>query len=163
MYVTSFQDHSKEDTIQFKPNQIKIGDSIFYSNGYVKLENVIKKSSTIGQVGADEVSLQMLVRSKEGLVYNATPKIKIQGQELIMMPDTVKAQNLILNFNGVADNEKNILIVGVKESASLTNLITLKVYEFPFINVLWIGVLVMTLGFGMSTFARAKQLRSKKE
>ena len=80
-----------------------------------------------------------------------------------MMPDTVKAQNLILNFNGVADNEKNILIVGVKESASLTNLITLKVYEFPFINVLWIGVLVMTLGFGMSTFARAKQLRSKKE
>jgi hypothetical protein len=50
-------------------------------------------------VGADEVSLQMLVRSKEGLVYNATPKIKIQGQELIMMPDTVKAQNLILNFN----------------------------------------------------------------
>jgi len=108
--------------------------------------------------------MQIEVHSKEGLVYQANPKVKIDGQSSIrMIPDTVRAQNLILNFNGVADNEKNILIVGVKESTSLTNLITLKVFEFPFINILWIGVIVMTLGFGLRTFARAKQLRSKKE
>ena len=164
VYVTSFQDHSKEDTVQFKPNEIKVGDSIFYSNGYIKLNNVIKKSSTDAQVGVDEVQMQIEVHSKEGLVYQANPKVKIDGQSSIrMIPDTVRAQNLILNFNGVADNEKNILIVGVKESTSLTNLITLKVFEFPFINILWIGVIVMTLGFGLSTFARAKQIRSKKE
>jgi cytochrome c-type biogenesis protein CcmF len=33
VYVTSFQDNSKEDTTSFKPNQMAIGDSIFYSNG----------------------------------------------------------------------------------------------------------------------------------
>jgi cytochrome c-type biogenesis protein CcmF len=161
VYVTSFQDHSKEDTVQFKPNEIKMGDSIFYSNGYVKLENVVKNAGSNANNGVAEVGLQMVVHSKEGLVYNASPKIKIQGQELIMMPDTVRAQNLILNFSGVADNEKNILIVGIKESSSLTNLITLKVFEFPFINILWIGVIVMTIGFGVSTFARVKQLKSK--
>jgi cytochrome c-type biogenesis protein CcmF len=128
------------------------------------LNNVIKKSSTDAQVGVDEVQMQIEVHSKEGLVYQANPKVKIDSQSSIrMIPDTVRAQNLILNFNGVADNEKNILIVGVKESTSLTNLITLKVFEFPFINILWIGVIVMTLGFGLSTFARAKQIRSKKE
>jgi cytochrome c-type biogenesis protein CcmF len=161
VYVTSFQDHSKEDTVQFKPNQIKVGDSVFYSNGYIKLDNVIKKSSNEAQVGANEVNLQMSVHSKEGIVYQASPKVKIEGQEIRMIPDTVRAQNLILNFNGVADNEKNILIVGIKESSSLTNLITLKVYEFPFINILWIGVIVMTIGFGISTFARVKQLKGK--
>jgi cytochrome c-type biogenesis protein CcmF len=103
----------------------------------------------------------MSVHSKEGFVYEANPKVKIDGQEIRMIPDTVRAQNLILNFNGVADNEKNILIVGVKESSSVTNLITLKVFEFPFINILWLGVIVMTIGFGMSTFARVKQLKSK--
>jgi cytochrome c-type biogenesis protein CcmF len=128
------------------------------------LNNVIKKSSTDAQVGVDEVQMQIEVHSKEGIVYQANPKVKADGQSSIrMIPDTVRAQNLILNFNGVADNEKNILIVGVKESTSLTNLITLKVFEFPFINILWIGVIVMTLGFGLSTFARAKQIRSKKE
>lgn len=162
VYVTSFQDHSKEDTVQFKPNQIKVGDSIFYSNGYVKLDNVVKKSSLNLPNAIDEVDLQMVVHSKEGLTYQATPKVTIKGQSIVMIPDTVRAQNLILNFSGVADNEKNILIVGLKESASLTNLITLKVFEFPFINILWIGVIVMTIGFGMSTFHRLKQLKGKK-
>jgi cytochrome c-type biogenesis protein CcmF len=103
----------------------------------------------------------MSVHSKEGIVYQASPKVKIEGQEIRFIPDTVRAQNLILNFNSVADNEKNILIVGIKESSSLTNLITLKVYEFPFINILWMGVIVMTIGFGVSTFARVKQLKGK--
>jgi len=49
----------------------------------------------------------------------------------------------------------------VKESASLTNLITLKVYEFPFINILWLGIIVMTIGFMMSAYARLKKLKSK--
>jgi cytochrome c-type biogenesis protein CcmF len=75
---------------------------------------------------------------------------------MTMIPDTVKAQNLILNFNKVVDQTKGILEIGIKESSSLSNLITLKAYEFPFINVLWIGVLVMTLGFMISTWARIK-------
>jgi cytochrome c-type biogenesis protein CcmF len=73
----------------------------------------------------------------------------------------VKAQNLILNFNNVVDQQKGILEVGVKESDSLSNLITLKAYEFPFINILWLGVIVMTMGFGISSWMRVKQLRTK--
>ena len=38
-YVTSFQDNSKDDTTRFKPFQLAIGDSIFYSNGYIKFCN----------------------------------------------------------------------------------------------------------------------------
>jgi cytochrome c-type biogenesis protein CcmF len=75
--------------------------------------------------------------------------------------DTVKAQNLVLSFNKVVDQKKGILEIGVKESASLTNLITLKVYEFPFINILWLGIIVMTIGFMMSAYARLKKLKSK--
>jgi len=75
--------------------------------------------------------------------------------------DTVKAQNMILSFNKVVDQKNGILEIGVKESAALTNLITLKVYEFPFINVLWIGVIVMVFGFGLATANRVKKLRAK--
>jgi cytochrome c-type biogenesis protein CcmF len=88
------------------------------------------------------------------------PGIKINGQEMSMVQDTVRAQNLILSFNGVVDQAKGILNVGLKESSTLTNLITLKVYEFPFINILWMGVIIMTIGFGMSSYARIKQLKS---
>jgi cytochrome c-type biogenesis protein CcmF len=160
VYVTSFQDHSKEDTIQFKLHQLKAGDSLFYSNGYVKLEKAIINPNANRPAGSNEVYLQMTVHSKEGLVYNAMPGIKINGQEMSMVQDTVRAQNLILSFNGVVDQAKGILNVGLKESSTLTNLITLKVYEFPFINILWMGVIIMTIGFGMSSYARIKQLKS---
>jgi cytochrome c-type biogenesis protein CcmF len=124
------------------------------------LEKAIINPNANRPAGSNEVYLQMTVHSKEGLVYNAMPGIKINGQEMSMVQDTVRAQNLILSFNGVVDQAKGILNVGLKESSTLTNLITLKVYEFPFINILWMGIIIMTIGFGMSSYARIKQLKS---
>jgi cytochrome c-type biogenesis protein CcmF len=161
VYVTSFQDHAKEDTVSFKPHQIKIGDSIFYSNGYVKLENVLVNPNPNKIAGVNELALQMTVHSVTGIQYQVTPSIQLEGMNMTMVPDTVKAQNLIVNFNKVIDQPKGILEIGLKESASLSNLITLKAYEFPFINVLWIGVLVMTFGFMLSTWSRIKSNKSR--
>ena len=161
VYVTSFQDHSKEDTSSFVPHQMAIGDSIFYSNGYVKLDKVLVNPNTNRPAGSNELVLQLSVTSKEGLKYQASPSIVLEGMSLQANYDTVKAQNLVLSFNKVVDQQKGILEIGVKESASLTNLITLKAYEFPFINILWIGVIVMVMGFGLATFNRVKKFKAK--
>ncbi len=161
VYVTSFQDHSKDDTVKFKSHQIKVGDSVFYSNGYVKLEKVLVNPNPNRAAGVNELVLQMAVHSVTGLSYEMKPTIRLDGMTMSQVPDTVKAQNLIVNFNSVVDQPKGILEIGIKESSSLSNLITLKAYEFPFINVLWIGVIVMTLGFVLSTWARVKNLNAK--
>jgi cytochrome c-type biogenesis protein CcmF len=99
----------------------------------------------------------LTVVSKEGLKYVAAPGILLDGLNLTSNLDTVKAQNLVLSFNKVIDQEKGILEIGVKESAALTNLITLKVYEFPWINLLWLGVIVTTIGFMMGAYVRFKK------
>ena len=157
VYITSFQDHSEEDTVGFKPAKIKIGDSIFYSNGYIKLKQVLVNPNPNRAAGTNELVLDMQVISKEGLQYSAQPGIQLEGLNMEQHLDTIKAQNLVLSFNKVISQEEGILEIGIKESKSLTNLITLKVYEFPFINVLWIGVVVMTIGFMMSMYKRIKQ------
>ena len=161
VYVTSFQDHEKEDTSSFLPHQMAIGDSIIYSNGYVKLDKVLVNPNTNRPAGSNELVLQLSVTSKEGLKYQASPSIVLQGMSLQANYDTVKAQNLVLSFNKVVDQQKGILEIGLKESASLTNLITLKAYEFPFINILWIGVIVMVLGFGLAAMNRVKKFKAK--
>jgi len=161
VYVTSFQDHSKEDTSSFIPHQMAIGDSIFYGNGYVKLDKVLVNPTANRPAGSNELVLQLSVTSKEGLKYQANPSIILEGMSLQANYDTVKAQNLVLSFNKVVDQQKGLLEIGVKESASLTNLITLKAYEFPFINILWIGVIVMVMGFGLATFNRVKKFKAK--
>ena len=161
VYVTSFQDNSKEDTSRFKPVQMAVGDSIFYSNGYIKLEKVLVNPNAQRAPGENELVLQLAVTSKEGLQYTANPGIVLNGMSLQSNLDTVKAQNLVLSFNKVIDQKKGTLEIGLKESAALTNLITLKAYEFPFINVLWLGVIVMTFGFGVASFSRFTKLKEK--
>jgi cytochrome c-type biogenesis protein CcmF len=157
VYITSFQDHSEEDTVAFKAAKIKIGDSIFYSNGYIKLNQVLVNPNPNRAAGTNELVLNLQVTSKEGLQYAAQPGIVLEGMNMEQTLDTVKAQNLILSFNKVVNQEEGVLEIGIKESKSLTNLITLKVYEFPFINVLWLGVVVMTIGFMMSMLQRIRK------
>jgi cytochrome c-type biogenesis protein CcmF len=157
VYVTSFQDHTEEDTTKFNPINITVGDSIFYSNGYIKLEKVIVNPPGDRAAGVNELRLQLNVVSKEGLKYVAEPGILLEGLNLTSKVDTVKAQNLVLSFNKVIDQEKGILEIGVKESTALTNLITLKVYEFPWINLVWLGVIVTTIGFMMGAYYRFKK------
>ncbi len=157
VYITSFQDHSEDDTVAFKPAKIKMGDSIFYSNGYIKLNQVLVNPNPNRPAGTNELVLDLQVTSKEGLQYSSKPGIVLEGLNMEQQLDTIKAQNLVISFNKVVSQEEGILEIGIKESKSLTNLITLKVYEFPFINVLWIGVVVMTIGFMMSMFQRIRK------
>ncbi len=158
-YVTSFQDHEEKDTTSFKKHQIAIGDSIFYSNGYIKLDKVVVNPNPNRAEGTNELVLQLAITSKEGLRYQAKPGIVLKALTMEAVLDTVKAQNLIVSFNKVIDQKKGILEIGVKESPTLSNLITLKVYEFPFINLLWLGVLIMTAGFGITTWARKQKIK----
>ena len=157
VYITSFQDHSEDDTVAFKPAKIKMGDSIFYSNGYIKLNQVLVNPNPNRPAGTNELVLDLQVTSKEGLQYSSKPGIVLEGLNMEQQLDTIKAQNWVISFNKVVSQEEGVLEIGIKESKSLTNLITLKVYEFPFINVLWIGVVVMTIGFMMSMYKRIKQ------
>ena len=159
-YVTSFQDNNEEDTTRFTPNQIAIGDSIFYSNGYIKLNKVVVNPKTERLEGSNELALELIVTSKEGIEYLANPSIIIKEMTMESLLDTIKAQNLILSFNKVIDQKKGTLEIGVKEAKTLSKLITIKVYEFPFINILWLGIIVMTTGFFIATWARVKQSKN---
>jgi cytochrome c-type biogenesis protein CcmF len=66
------------------------------------------------------------------------------------------SQSLILVFNKVIDQKTGKLEIGLKETGNITDLLTLKVYEFPMINLLWLGVVITVLGFIMSIIQRVK-------
>ncbi len=149
VYVTSFLPGNKEDTASFKKLTIKPGDTTFYSNGIIIFNNIeINKPDVKGAMpGETTMSLNIQVIGKNGSRYGAFPAIAIQSDSnMRSLPDTVVAQNLVLRFNRIADAKNGTFEIGVKESGELTDLLTLKVLEFPFINILWIGIMVMVIG-----------------
>jgi len=164
VYITSFQQNDATDTTRFVDKEIKVGDTIFYSNGLMVLQSVAVNPAAKKDLllpGETALFLNVDVTARDGRKYSAMPGIAIDSKSIRQITDTIVAQSLVLQFNKVINQEKGILQMGVKESGSITDLITLKVYEFPMINILWLGVLVMVVGIGMSIFQRYKSLQNK--
>ncbi|BAV07852.1 cytochrome c-type biogenesis protein CcmF [Filimonas lacunae] len=159
VYISSWLEGKQQDTAAFTAKAVKAGDTLFYSNGVYILNKVEVNPSwnkrTI-QPGETAMMLDFTVITKDGRHYGATPGIAINGDNVRNLPDTVGSQGLILQFNKVLDGGKGRLEIGMKEDKTMNDLLTLKVYEFPFINILWIGVLVMVIGFLMSVGQRLR-------
>jgi cytochrome c-type biogenesis protein CcmF len=62
-------------------------------------------------------------------------------------------QSLVLNLE---KRGKDDVYLGVKESASVMRYITLKAFRFPLINLLWLGTVIMVIGFMISMYYRLK-------
>jgi cytochrome c-type biogenesis protein CcmF len=101
----------------------------------------------------------LTVFSKEGTSYKARPVFYVEDNLAKFRLDTVYAQNLALGFSKVLENQQ--IEIQVKESTRMVPFVALKVYEFPHINILWLGIIVMVTGFGMSAVYRSKQGRLK--
>jgi cytochrome c-type biogenesis protein CcmF len=159
VYITSFQENNTTDTVSFKNREARAGDTLFYGNGFMVLNKVsvnppeLRNKYSDGETG---LFLDMTIISKDGRRYAAKPGIALKGMDIRSITDTVISQSLVLKFNKVLDQNTGKLEIGVKESGAITALITLKVYEFPMINVLWLGIVIMVIGFVMSIIQRVK-------
>lgn len=164
-YLTFLGDPEKikaADTSTFRNTTVKMGDTLFYSKGIIIVNNVtVNPSNEKYQFSQNDtaIALNMTIISKEGNRFEAQPLLHVKNGAIYSLPDTVMAQSLILQFAQVKDQTKGLLQIGVKESSSVLDFVTLKAYEFPFINILWIGVLVMVVGIVMSIVQRVKQMR----
>ena len=164
-YLTFLGDPSKinqKDTSTFRAFNSHVGDTVFYSKGMIILEKVeinpVNKKYNFASTDT-ALGLQMTVISKEGNRFSAQPVLQVKDGGMYLMPDTVMAQSLILQFNQVKDQKTGSLEIGLKETSAVLDFVTLKAYEFPFINVLWLGIFVMIIGFFMSIYQRVKLLK----
>ncbi|MDB5230447.1 MAG: cytochrome c heme lyase subunit CcmF, partial [Chitinophagaceae bacterium] len=138
--------------------------TIFYSNGLMILNKVdVNPKDNARQINAGETAmmLDISVISKDGRRYGVRPGIAISGHDMRDLPDSVVSQGLVIRFNKIADEKLGKLQIGVKESNDISDLLTLKVYQFPWINILWIGVIVMVVGMILSVINRVGQGRKK--
>ncbi len=161
VYITSLPNPAQQkDTATFRTNTIRPGDSIFYSNGFMVLQDV----STVDDfpediasiLGADGKLYQAPVKvfSKTGSIYTITPNLALTKNDKIAVPDTLTQEGLILQLQNV--NADSTIEIGVKESEAVLKYVTLKAYKFPFIRLLWFGVLVTALGIIISMVRRIR-------
>jgi cytochrome c-type biogenesis protein CcmF len=162
-YITSLPDpeKTKEDTTKFKTVNASIGDTVFYSKGFAVVEEVTSRNNipNAGFAPQDSASIARLkVFAKSESIYTIEPLLINKSGALMPYPDTVTAENLVVQLQKV--NGPKGVELGIKESDAIMQYVTLKAYKFPFINILWLGTLIMVVGLIMSMVRRIKLNRN---
>ena len=146
-----------EDTAKFNLHEMNIRDTAFYSKGFVILNALVKNPNNERfHFNRSDTALvaDLTVYTKSGTSYKAYPLISIHDFNIRYSDDTVFAQNLYLRLVGLASQNK--FKIAIKESEVPAAYVTIKAYEFPFINLVWIGLILMAAGFITSIIRRIK-------
>lgn len=157
-YITSLPDPNRKDTNSFRSVHVAVGDTFFYSSGYGIINDLRTVKNIPGLDPNDSASVVTInVHAKSNSRYTIKPILINKGGHNYVQPDTLIQENLILQLQDVKGGQAELAL---KESDSLLQYITLKAYKFPFINILWLGTVVMVIGFFISALRR---LQTSKE
>jgi cytochrome c-type biogenesis protein CcmF len=134
---------------------------LFYSKGFLILEKLVSKDHIPNQgFNPEDVATvaTFKIYSKNNSTYTAAPLLINQNGNLFSLPDTVTSENIILRINKI-ENDK--VETGIKESNTVMQYVTLKAYKFPFINILWLGIIITATGIIISMVRRIQLNRLK--
>ena len=147
--------NAEVDTAKFKETKLAVGDTAFYSNGFMVLQNVVNNPVNAKyKIEPGQVALmaELKVTSKEQQQFVATPLVLVDSIGITNVDDTVFAQNFYARFIGIDENKK--MRIGIKESTTLIDYVTVKAYVFPLINLVWISLVIMAAGITLSMLQR---------
>lgn len=157
-YSTKMQE--EKDTAQFRSKLVKVGDTLYYSNGFMTLDSVtVNPVAGSRQVDAGDTSIMahLGIVTREQKKITARPILAVKNNEPEYIPDSVFSQGLSIGLARVAENQQ--FEIRVKESTKMVPFIALKVLQFPFIKLVWLGTVLMVIGFIMSMVYRIRLLR----
>jgi cytochrome c-type biogenesis protein CcmF len=153
-FINEATDKSKSDTSAYRTHVVRAGDTIFVSDGYLVFDgfntNVVDKRYDAEQ-GDIAVAANLKVYDLRGLVKTISPLYFIRNQIENTIEDTVSEMDVYARLSKILP-QQNAAEIQIKQTDPKDDYIVLKALLFPYINVLWLGVVVMVVGFLISLF-----------
>ena len=151
-----------EDTAQFRVETVKYKDTLYYSSGFMILDTVgfRLENNRVEFTEKDTAIVAKLtvVPFNSSKKLTAYPYLTFNNNSIEYVPDTVISQGLAIQFKRPTDLTH--FDIGVKESSNLTPFIALKVLKFPLINFVWLGIVIMIVGFVMTVRRRMRLINN---
>jgi cytochrome c-type biogenesis protein CcmF len=159
-YITSALDKSKiTDTISYEKQTVKPGDSIFFANGFLvynRLNVQPNNKNYIQKPGQIAMSAIMDVYNMDGKHSTVEPVYYIDNSFVKTVDDTVKQYNLYVHFAKLNMDEAKSIDIEFKQPSAQSDYIIVKVLEFPQINLVWLGTIIMVIGTFLALFKRLR-------
>lgn len=139
-----------------------VGDTIFSSNAIIVFEK-INSDLTKEQFEKDgshlEITLTIKAVTTDKKEYFAYPKYIIQNNTVIPKDDVIKELGLNFAFWKINPEENTVEVILREKLSNEKDFIVMEAHVFPYINILWIGCLLMAFGTAIAIIERIRLLK----
>jgi cytochrome c-type biogenesis protein CcmF len=153
-YVNSI--YKATDKGAYRRDTVTVGDTIFLANAMVRFEGFNRDAKRAGYTPAPgdvAVGARLSVHTLEGPATEIQPIFIIRENELSGVDDTAGNAGLFARITNVIP-QLNAAVIETKQREPKDEYIVMKALLFPYINVLWLGIVTMVAGFGLSMLNR---------
>ncbi|MEJ7645990.1 MAG: cytochrome c biogenesis protein CcsA [Chryseolinea sp.] len=153
---------TEEEWSKLEEVKVKLGQE-FFANDYVTILESVERVLEVDDVelSSDDVAVKAKIRVQgEHGDYFAAPIFLIKNKLVGRIPDEINDLGLRLVLMNIHP-ETGEFTVGMRTRQK--DFVVIKALEKPFINVLWIGTLVLLAGFGIAMTRRIREFRKMKE
>jgi len=149
------------DSAQVKVVQVKVGDTIYTSNNYMilqALEQNPRHPEYIAAEGDIAVAARFSIQNIEGQnPVSASPIYYIRGNQQFDIPENFEKMGIKLRFLKIIPTDGKIE-VEVSDKKPKQDYIVLQALVFPLINLVWLGSVMMMIGFLIALMQRVRKV-----
>lgn len=156
-YVTSvINPEKKAKAKEYETQIIQIGDTIFVNRGFITFDGFktdISNPNYDAQQGDIAVAADLTLRDLQGNITKLAPLYYIRDNYEYNLEDTITERKLYIKLSKIIPDQ-NAAEIMVKQAGDDNDYVVMKAIIFPYINVLWLGIIVMVIGFFISMVNR---------
>jgi cytochrome c-type biogenesis protein CcmF len=143
---------------------LKVGDTVHTSSGIVTVKTINNKPTVKDlKLAAGDLLFGLdLEINVAGKIYKAEPLILVKGSTPYLFDRSINELGLKFRFSKIIPETGQVEFSIYEKPQQAKDWLVFKSIGFPFINLYWVGTIVMVIGFLISIFRRKKELAQVK-
>lgn len=160
LYISPIQIIPPEENIHIDDVKIAKSETADFENVKIRFNDYNDNNH---QAGGSEITLyaDIDIMDKDGKVIESLkPGIKVKGGEREELPATFMGTERLVYIKGLSVDDNKIILSITGDhvhSGEGRELLAVEVSVKPFINVLWLGTVILLLGFSTSIYNRSRR------
>jgi cytochrome c-type biogenesis protein CcmF len=161
--------HGEEnDDANYNPpitHEVVIGDTIPFREGNITLVALNKEAHVQNiTMGPNDVAIGAIIKVvSHGQIYSAEPVFMVKDNNAFDFARKVDDAGLKIRLTKITpskDGSPKVELMVYEQPESKKPYIVMRAIEFPYINFLWAGTVIMVIGILLSIFRRNKELKT---
>ncbi len=154
-------DHTPTKEIYGEPqnNVIHLHDSLFSTNAIIILDSLrtdISKEQYEKNDSSLWVTAVLRAYDMDKKIHYAYPKYHLVKNNIEPVTDSIPELGLRFTFWKINPDNGSVEIMLSERKTNQKDFIVMEAYMFPYINILWLGCLLMVVGTGLAVWQRVK-------